>query len=95
VESTKTTYTLEAIDPSEFSFSDLRQGFATNGAGAHRIESYRIYAGHTGNVGNVLMIDGRVGICFGGLSEWGDTYGDLDAAIDDYLNDEDAWAARN
>jgi hypothetical protein len=41
-----------------------------------------------------LAIEGRVGIAAGGNAEWGDTRGDADAAIWDYLNDADAWAAR-
>jgi len=41
--------------------------------------------------------DQRIGIWWGAETQWGDclTGDDIEAAISDWLNDADAWAARN
>lgn len=51
-----------------------------------------------GTTRQVAASDGRVGIAFNADAQWGDFDGTVEglrAAVNDYLNDADAWEARN
>ncbi len=96
------TFFYHVISPKSLTARDLLEEVGAAYAGLSdqteaRIDAYRIHIDGSPNVAEALIVDGRIGICTGGNSDWGDVgvgTDAIEAAVDDYLNDADAWEAR-
>lgn len=79
--------------------SDLQAEYLGEPGGAFfHIDVLDAIDGHIGSTATALVYQdsGRIGIATNSDAEWGDFSGDdMVAAISDYFNDAEAWAARN
>lgn len=101
-ETASRSWSYHVIDPNDLTAIDLMEERDNASAGQYDqtealIDAIRIHIGGVNNVAEALIINGRIGICTVGDSDWGDVgvgTDAIEAAIDDYLNDADAWEAR-
>lgn len=84
------TYHYTDVRADEIRTTELREALV-NAPDAH---AYLVSIGAPGKVEAVLFSDGRVGIAWGGDTEWAQ-YDDIEKAIDDWLNDGDTFRARS
>lgn len=96
------TFRFQRIALDELSASDLRdEAERQPDARAYVATVYDEQGDERAESIQALMLrpERRVGIAWGADAEWGDlatlTDGEIEQCIHEYLNDDDAWAARN
>lgn len=96
------TISIRRIEVDELSASSLREAAETQpDSRAYRAAVYDEDDNQAAESIQAVMLrtERRVGIAWGADAEWGDletlTDDEVATAIEEYLNDEDAWAGRN
>ena len=88
-------YRYEEITLEALTATDLTEEAALYAGEAYRITIFRDAAGteQEAEYAQALVIGDGVGIAWGADAEWGHGYGSVEDAIEDWLNDPDAWEA--